>query len=227
MPTDTVLDQGVTDELRWDPVIQGSDIGVSVLNGVVTLTGSVRSRVAKDSAGAAALRIRGVRAVANELVVRLPVAHERTDGQIAQVVVQTLKWGAEIPEDKLQIRVENGWVVMEGEVDWHHQRLMAEEAVQRLVGVKGISNQVRVKATQPPPGDLKKRIEEALTRVLGEAARSISVEVRGGNVILHGFVGTWHDSQLADRTVWKAPGVTQVDSRVIIGEAMMPDSASN
>ena len=223
MPTDPGLDRKITAELRWDPRVHGLDIGVSVLNAVVTLTGSVRSPAAKDAAGEITLRIHGVRGVANDLIVEPASGHERTDSQLAQAVLQTLRWNAEIPPDRLQVRVEYSWGSLENEVDWDFQRRSAEAAVRRLIGITGATDHITVSDDRKPAEDARQRIEVAIARVLGdERTRSETVDVHGHTAILHGGVRTWDECQQVDKAALSAPGITQVDNRLAIGLNLVP-----
>jgi osmotically-inducible protein OsmY len=217
MPTDSELDRTITSAVRADPRVHGLDVGVTVREGLATLTGSVRSYAAKGAAGDIALRIRGIRAVANELQVRPESAMQRTDGQIAAAVLDALTNHAEIPDRRLRVRVGDGHVLLEGEVDWHYQRLAAEAAVKRLVGVRDVTNRIRVSEWQVPPQDARERIEEAIVRALGtDEARSVMVDVAGRTVTLSGFVRTYDEIQGIDAAAWNVPGITRVDNRLAI-----------
>ena len=213
--TDTEIQNDVLAELKFEPRVQPNEIGVVVKDGVVALTGWVDSYLKKWAAEQAAHRVRGVKAVANDIEVRLPSASERTDADIAKAAVQALELDAYVPPGKVKVTVENGWVTLSGEVDWQYQKLDAGRVVRRLAGVKGVSNQIRVKP-RAMPTDLKQQIEQALIRSAQTDAQRITVEVDGSKVILKGTVRSWAERQEAERAAWSAPGVTAVDNRIMV-----------
>lgn len=213
--TDEQIQREVLAELAWEPRIRPNEIGVVVKDGVVALTGWVDSYTKRWAAEEAAHRVRGVKAVANEIEVRLPGAAERTDADIAAAAIQALRSDVFVPADKVDVTVSKGFVTLRGTVDWQFQKEDAEKAVRRLPGVKGVLNGITVK---PPmtPSDLKKKIEEALVRSAQTDAARITVEVHGSKVILRGIVRSWAEKQEAERTAWSAPGVTEVDNRITV-----------
>jgi osmotically-inducible protein OsmY len=213
--TDEQIQKDVLSELKWDARVQPNEIGVMVKDGVVTLTGWVDSYTKKWAAEEAAHRVRGVKAVANEIEVRLPSASERTDADIAAAVARALEWDAFIPLDRLDVTVAKGWVTLKGEVEWQYQKEDAERVVRRLTGVKGVTNLITVKP-RITPSELKQKIEQALVRSAETDAQRITVEVEGSKVILKGTVRSWAEREEAARVAWLAPGVTSVENRITL-----------
>jgi osmotically-inducible protein OsmY len=213
--TDEQIQTDVLEELKWDTRVRPNEIGVAVKDGIVTLTGWVDSYLKKMAAEEAAHRVPGVKAVANDIEVRLPGFAERTDTDLAAAVLNALRWDAAIPTGKVDVTVSQGWVTLKGEVDYAFQKRDAERAVRRLSGVKGVSNLIVVKP-QVFPSDLKQQIERALVRNAETDARNITIEVEGSKVILRGTVRSYAEKQAAEETAWSAPGVTEVENRIVI-----------
>lgn len=211
--TDQELQNSVLAELKWDAQVQPNEIGVIVKDGVVTLTGWVDSYLKKWAAEEAALRVTGVKAVANDIEVRL--ANERTDGDIAAAAAHALEWDASIPPDKVQATVAKGWVTLKGQVEWQYQSEEAENVVRRLAGVRGVTNLIVVKPRLKPE-ELKKKIEDALVRNAQIDADRITVEIVGTKAILKGAVRAWAEKKEAERVAWSAPGITEVDNQISI-----------
>jgi osmotically-inducible protein OsmY len=215
--TDEQIQQDVLRELKFEASLQPNEIGVAVKDGVVTLTGWVDSYLKRWTAEEAAHRVHGVKAVANDVEVRLPTSSERTDADIAAAVVRALEWDAFVPVDQIDVTVSKGWVTLKGEVEWGFQRSDAERVARRITGVRGVSNLITVKPrTSPSPDEMKKKIEDALVRSAEMDARNIKVEVQGNKVILSGTVRSWAEKKEAERTAWSAPGVASVDNRIVI-----------
>ncbi|HEY2528837.1 MAG TPA: BON domain-containing protein [Xanthobacteraceae bacterium] len=215
MRSDSDIRRDVEDELRWDPDIDATDIAVNVSNGVVTLTGFVRSYMQKYQAEANAKRVAGVVAVANDLEVRLPNIDERPDPEIARDAIARIKSELPYSWEKIRVIAKNGWLTLEGDVEWNYQRERAEEAVRRVRGVKGVTNSIEVKP-QVAPMEIRRKIEEALRRAAEIDASRVTVETNGSEVILRGTVRSWAERQEAERAAWAAPGVAKVDNRIII-----------
>jgi osmotically-inducible protein OsmY len=210
--SDQTLRDDILYELKYDPkIVAPEDIAVSVKDGVVTLTGFISSSWQKDEAEKAAKRVYGVRAVANDIVVR--PSSDRSDGEIAKEAVDELDSHIFIPGEKIKVSVSKGWVTLDGEVRWHFQRRLAESAVKSVRGVTGVTNQIRLTSTASP-GDIKRDIENALKRSAEVEARRIAIEVDGGTVRLYGTVRSWLEKDAAEDAAWSSPGVTQVENLI-------------
>jgi osmotically-inducible protein OsmY len=215
MRSDSEVERDVKDELAWDPDLDATDIAVSVKKGVVTLTGFVKSYTDKYEAEAAAKRVAGVVAIANDIEVRLPSVDERPDPEIARDAVAAIKSQLPISSEKIKVVVKNGWITLEGQVEWQYQRSAAENAVRRIKGVKGVINSVQLKP-HTEPSEIKRKIQEAFRRNAEVDANRIVVEADGGVVTLNGPVRSWIEREEAERAAWAAPGVTSVVDQIVV-----------
>jgi len=213
--TDEQIQKDVLAELKWEPRVLPNEIGVAVKDGIVALTGWVDSYVKRWAAEEAAHRVSGVKAVVNDVEVRLPSAAERTDPDIAAAAVRALEWDAMVPTDKIEVTVSKGWVTLKGDVEWQYQRQDAERVIRRLAGVKGVSNLIVVKPVLTP-SELKEKIEKALVRSAETDAERITVDVQAGKIVLKGKVRSYAEKEEAERVAWSAPGVTSVESKITV-----------
>jgi osmotically-inducible protein OsmY len=213
--TDAEIQKDVTDEMRYDPSLQDDDVAVAVRDGVVTLAGYVKSYLDKWHAERVASRVKGVRAVVNDLDVKLPTSSERADPELARAAVEALRWNVAIPAERIKVKVEKGWITLEGDVDWNYQREAAARAIRSIVGVRGVTNLVTVKAA-PSPSDVKQKIKEALQRGAQFDAEHIQVEIDGHKAILRGTVRSYAERRDAEHAAFNAAGITEVDNRLIV-----------
>jgi len=215
MKSDKQLQQDVMDDLRWDPSIDASKIGVAASNGVISLTGTVPSYFQKQNAERIIKRVAGVRAVANDIEVHLPSSTEKTDSDIAQAALNALKWDTSVPDENVKVSITKGWVTLEGNVDWNYQRESCEKVVEKLLGVKGVTNRLVV-APHAKSRDVKNEIKAALHRYAELEARNIEVDSADSSVTLRGQVRSWAERREAETAAWMAPGVTQVKNEIIV-----------
>jgi osmotically-inducible protein OsmY len=214
--TATQLRTDILNELDWEPSIEASTIGVAVDNGVVTLTGHVQSLAQKVKAEELVRRIRGVRAIAQEIEVRLPQSVSPSDDDIARRALSMLDWDVIVPEDAIRLKVQQGWVTLSGQVSREYQRKAAEEDVRRLAGVLGITNLITLEG-EPHLAIVKGRIEDALRRNVHIEMNGIRISILDGKVTLEGKLQTLHERDVLEAAVWAAPGVKAIDDRVVIG----------
>ncbi len=213
MKTDQQLKSDVVAELVWDPAVDGTRVGVSVRDGVVTLAGEVDTYLQKHAAERAARRVGGVRGIALDLVVRLAPDHQRTDAEIAQAALNALRWHSLVPDDRVKVEVEDGWVTLTGELDWPYQSASAEQCIHPLLGVRGVTNQIRLKQ-HANPADIRADIAAALARHAQREAKHIEVQVDGSVVTLDGTVGSMAEHEAVLGTAYAAKGVTRVIDRL-------------
>ncbi|MGY3332495.1 osmotically-inducible protein OsmY [Mesorhizobium sp. USDA 4775] len=213
--TDLTLRQNILDELEFEPSIDAAHIGVAVEEGIVTLTGHVSSYWEKTTAENVVKRVKGVKGIAEEIEVRLIGQKGTADDEIARRAVDAVTWNVSIPRDKVQVKVQDGWITLTGKVEWQYQKNAAAEAVRGLAGVVGVANQIEITPRASVP-DVKKRIEDALKRDAEVEAQAIRVNVRDGRVTLEGKVKAWSERQAAERAAWSTPGVRMVEDRIAI-----------
>ena len=215
MRDDQDIRRDVEAELVWEPDIQSTDIAVKVKDGIVTLTGFVRNYTEKYHAERVAKRVLGVKAVVNDLVVKLASGSERLDREIAEDAVAALKRELPVSSQDLKAIVRDGWITLEGQVQWDFQRRMAEDAVRRVRGTKGVVNLIKVEP-KASPTQVKAKIEEALKRSAEIDARNIEVDADGATVTLRGRVRSWAEKDEAEKAAWRAPGVRDVRNLIVV-----------
>ena len=212
---DLQLQRDIVDELEYEPSVDAAHIGVAVDRNVVTLTGHVATYAEKQSAIAAVRRIKGVRAIAEEIEVRYPSDKKTSDDEIARRAIDILDWDTMVPSGSIQVLVREGWVTLTGSVDWHYQRRHAEEDVRKLSGVRGVINAVEIEPTVQGE-DVKRKIEEALRRYAKVESNAIRVTVpERHKVVLEGKVSSWDERHAVENAAWSAPGVKSVEDRMI------------
>jgi osmotically-inducible protein OsmY len=214
--TNTQLQQDVLQELKYEPSVDASDIGVTAKDGIVSLTGNVKNYAEKYAAVHAAERVAGVRAVADEMKVDLPSTHVRNDQDIAKAASNALEWDVWVPNKQIKVEVDDGWITLEGEVDYKYQQTAAENAVRNLIGVKGVANLINLKKPSVKYFEVKTTIENALQRAAELDAQRIQVEVDGDKVVLRGDVRSWAERGEAERAAWSAPGVGRVEDDLVV-----------
>ena len=215
MKTDSQIQKDVMAQLKWEPFLNATEIGVAVKNGIVTLSGKVDSYLKKLAAEDAAKKISGVKAIAEDIQIGVSPADKKTDTEIAEAVVNALKWHTAVQEDKIKIKVENGLVRLEGEVEWEYQKTNAKAAVANLTGVNGVINLIVVKP-KIVSAAIEKRINEAFHRSATIDSSKITADVVGSKITLRGKVRSYTEKEDAENAAWNAPGVTSVKNELEI-----------
>jgi osmotically-inducible protein OsmY len=216
MKTNEDLQRDVQDAIKWEPSLQAAEIGVTAKDGVITLFGAVDSYAKKSEAEKAAKKVTGVKVVVEQIELKTySNLYHRDDSDLANEVLNAYKWNLEIPDDKVKVKVENGWVTLEGEVQWHYQREAAVRLIEKLIGIRGVSNNLTIKSETLDEIE-KIAIESALARNWSIKEQDIHVKVSHNHVLLTGTVGSWYEKDEAERQAWKAPGVEIVDNEITV-----------
>lgn len=220
MKTDTEIQLDIIAELQWEPGLKGAEVGVSVSKGIVMLSGIVDTYYKKVLAEKATKRVSGVKAVAEEIFVKVPGAKIFTDVDIADAVLAALKWNSTINEADIKVTVENGAVTLEGTTEWNFQKVSAQKAIENLVGICDITNNIRVR-NKIIAHDVKERIADAFERNALIDSDRLNVEVAGDKVILTGTVRSFAEKMDAEKTAWASPGVMDVDNQLSIDSGVV------
>lgn len=220
MKTDTQIQQDVMEELKWQPYLKASEIGVAVKDGIVTLSGTVNSYSKKLAAENAAKNILGVRAVAEDISIRLLPDSRKSDADLAAAVLNALKWHSAVQEDKVKIKVEDGWVTLEGQVEWEFQKAAAKSAIENLVGVKGVTNKIVI-TPKVEIKDVKRQISLAFHRSATIDSEKVSVNTSGDTITLEGKVRSLAEKKDAERAAWLAPGVRAIENKLEISAEVL------
>ena len=215
MSEDTQLQNSILEEFKWEPSVTAGHIGVTASGGVVTLSGHVDSYAKKLAAETAARRVKGVKAVAQEIVVKLPFDTTRTDDEIAAAAIERLSWNVSVPKDSVVVKVESGWVTLTGQVNWWYQKDAVEQDIRPLHGVVGVSNQTTIKP-HVNTANLSDDITHALHRSWFFDPDNVHVRANGGNIVLTGTVNSFHEREVAGRTAWSAHGTTNVENDIAV-----------
>lgn len=215
MKSDSEIQKNVMEELRWEPLLNASEIGVAVKNGIVTLSGTVNTYSKKLAAEEAAKRVMGVKAVAEDIEVKIALLGKKTDADIAEAVISALKWHTSIPDEKIKVKVENGWVTLDGQLEWEYQRIAAKNAVNNLTSVAGVTNNIKIVSTIKTT-DVKNKIAAAFQRSATVDSERIKISAEGSKVILTGKVRSYVEKRDAENAAWLAPGVNTVENKLEI-----------
>jgi osmotically-inducible protein OsmY len=216
MKTDSDLQRDLLAELSWEPSVQAQHIGVSVKNGIVTLTGDVPTYAEKFATEKATRRVSGVQAIAEELKVNLLEAYQRNDSDIAQSAINTLDWNVSVPKGKVKVMVENGWLTLSGDVDWNFQREAAHDAVRHLMGVKAVTDQIKLNVPNVSTAEVRTKIDSAIKRNMVKDIAGITIEADNGKVKLHGKVHSWEEHDAAGSAAWSTLGVSSVENDLVV-----------
>lgn len=215
MKTDLQLQRDVFDELHFEPSVDAADIGVSVTDGVVTLNGFTKTYAEKMAAEKAVRRVAGVKAIAEELKVRFASDKKTADSEIARRILDIFAWDVTVPDDRIKVKVENGWVTLTGAVDWYFQSDAARRAAAKINGVAGVNDLIEIRKL-PVAHDVRDHIVSAIKRSADIDASSITVSTEGGTVRLGGRVKAWHERDVAERAAWAAAGVNRVEDNIVV-----------
>lgn len=216
MKSNAELQKDVQDAIKWEPLLNAAEVGVTAKDGVITLTGVVNSYAKKSEAETAAKNVAGVKAVVEKLEIKFGTDwSKKDDNEIATEVLSAIKWNWEVPNDKVKVKVEKGWVTLEGELHWNFQKEAAKSAVRNLLGVTGVSNNITIKAESKDVIE-KKEVEKALARNWSINTQDVTVEVSGTKVTLNGTVNSWYQKDEAGRIAWNTPGIWSVDNQLVV-----------
>jgi osmotically-inducible protein OsmY len=215
MKSNEDLQRDVQNAIKWEPLLHAAEIGVTAIDGIVTLTGTVDSYAKKSEAEEAAKKVSGLKALVEKIEIKFSSTWKKDDNELAIEILNALKWNWEIPSDDITVKVENGWVRLEGHVQWNYQREAAKKAVKNLSGVLGVTNDIKMKS-ETTDNIEKKGIQDALTRNWSISEQNIDVKVLGNNVTLNGTVDSWYQRDEAGRIAWNAPGVWSVNNEIVV-----------
>jgi len=220
MKNNAELKRDVQNAIKWEPLLNGAEIGVTAKDGIVSLTGTVDSYAKKLEAENTAKKVIGVKALVETIAVKFPNSWIKTDGEVANEVLVGLNNNWAIPKDKVMVKVEEGWVALEGELPWHYQREVAQNAVSYLTGVKGVTNNIQIKLESHYVIE-KKKVENAIARNWSVKDNDINVSVSGTTVTLTGTVNSWYQRDEAGRIAWKTPGILDVKNELVVDYEFM------